>query len=343
MTNLGMLATWFPEAASTHAAQLDGPFMQVMMAALVVLVVFVGLAIAFVMQFKREGQFPLGSVTLRTSLILRVLWVVAAIGMGLLAAGAGFGVFVDRTEAPFASGTIIVTAAQGDWDFAYPNGHVADTLHVATGTPVRLLMGSKDVMHSLSIPAFRLDEGVAPGRLAETWVEPTVPGTYDLKSNIYSGEGFAELRRAVVVHEPADYDAWLAAVSDIFAGRTLEEVGELLYNTQGCAVCHTTNGAALVGPSFLNLYGHEFETESGETIVANDAYIKESILTPNVSVIKGFQPVMTPFAGILDDKKIEAITAFLKTLSDRGGAPEGAVDETAVDTPVTTETQQEGN
>jgi cytochrome c oxidase subunit II len=328
------LAAWFPQAASTHAEQVDGPFFGMMMAALVALIVFVGLALVFVTQFKRKDQFELGTVTLRTSIILRSLWVIAALAMGLLALGAGFWGFVDQTEAPFASSTVIVTARQGDWDFAYSTGHVADSLHVAVNRPVKLILGSGDVMHSLSIPAFRLNQGIVPGNVTEAWFAATDTGTFDLQSNIYSGEGFTELRAAVVVHDAAGFDAWTAASTDIFIGRTMEEVGEFLYNTQGCAVCHTTTGVTLVGPSFKDVYGNQFETAEGTTITADDAYIKESILTPNVSVIKGFQPVMTPYAGILDDKKIEAITAWLKTLSDKGTEAAGSAE---------TETQQEGN
>ena len=256
MISAPFLATWFPQAASTGAEHVDGPFLGVMMAALVALIVFVGLALVFVTQFKRKDQFQMGSVTLRTSLILRSLWVVAALGMGLMALGAGFWEFVGRTEAPFAASTVIVTARQGDWDFAYSTGHVADTLHVAVDRPVKLILGSGDVMHSLSIPAFRLNQGIVPGHVTETWFEATEPGLYDLQSNIYSGEGYADLKTAVVVHTPAEFNAWTAAATDIFIGRTMEEVGEFLYTTQGCAVCHTTTGAQLVGPSFKNVYGH---------------------------------------------------------------------------------------
>lgn len=340
MSSLAFIATWFPDAASTHAALLDGPFFGIMMAALAVLVVFVGLALVYVAQFRHGEPTVDGHPLIGSSLAWRGLWVLGGIVLGLLAAGAGFGVFVDRTEAPFAAETVIVTAEQGNWDFAYPNGHVADTLHVAAGKPIQLLMGSADVQHSLTVPAFRLNEGIVPGRMNSTWFEATLPGTYDLHSNIYSGAGFDSLRTAVVVHEPADFDAWMAAVADIFAGRTMAEVGELLYNTQGCKTCHTLDGSKLVGPSFLNVYGHELEAESGEILVADDAYIKESILTPKAVVVKGYQPVMTPYAGILDDREIEAITAFLKTLSDRGGVEEAAA---ATGENAAPETQQEGN
>jgi cytochrome c oxidase subunit 2 len=126
----------------------------------------------------------------------------------------------------------------------------------------------------------------------------------------------------MIALETPEFEKWLADVSDIFVGRTLPEVGELLYNRLGCKACHTIDGSKLVGPSFKNMYGYEFDTVEGVRITVDDAYVKESILTPNVSVIAGYQPVMTPYAGLVDDREIEAITAWLKTLSDRGGVSE---------------------
>jgi cytochrome c oxidase subunit 2 len=132
----------------------------------------------------------------------------------------------------------------------------------------------------------------------------------------------------------------LATISDIFIGRTLPEVGELLYNRLGCKACHTTNGAKLVGPSFKDLYGFGFDTVQGVRITVDDAYVRESILTPNVSVVAGYQPVMTPFAGLVTDREIEAITAWLKTLSSKGGVEETVP---APDTEPGVQTGQEEN
>jgi cytochrome c oxidase subunit 2 len=227
-----------------------------------------------------------------------------------------------------------VTARQWSWDFTYPNGHVADTLHVATGQPVRLNLRSEDVEHALSIPAVRVNQAVQPGREATAWFEATEPGTFPLQAGLFNGDSLTAMNSALVVHESAEFQKWLESVSDIFQGRTLVEVGELLYNRQGCAVCHTTDGTPRVGPTFLNMYGYEFDTVEGTRVTVDDAYVKESILYPNVSVIAGYQPVMTAYEGILDDRDIEAITAWLKSISDRGGDPEAAsapADTTAVE------------
>jgi cytochrome c oxidase subunit 2 len=166
-----------------------------------------------------------------------------------------------------------------------------------------------------------LNEPVIPGRTAQAWFTASTPGTFDLRSGIYGGDGYQDMRTAVVAHAPADFEAWMQRVTDIFAGRTMEQAGELLYSTKGCLACHSKDGSKLVGPSFKDMYGFEFDTREGVRITVDDAYVKQSILTPNVSVVAGFEPVMTPFEGKITDKEIEAITAWLKTLSSKGGVP----------------------
>lgn len=334
MIGSAILATWFPEAASTHAPDVDGPFYWIYILAVLALFLIAGLALTFMRVYKRQDPDAKGARGGSPNPVLLGLWVLAALGLAVFAFVAGFPGFIDQTVAPYGSYGIDVTARQWDWDFTYPNGHVADTLHVAADRPVSLTLKSEDVEHGLAIPAVRLNSVARPGFEGHSWFEATEPGTYDLRGSLFNGDSLTAMNSALVVHSQADFDAWLESVSDIFQGRTLVEVGELLYNRQGCAVCHTTNGAPLVGPTFQNLYGYEFDTVEGVRVTADDAYIKESILTPNASVVAGYQPVMTPYAGILDDREIEAITAWLRSLSDRGGTPEEAAapaDTTAVE------------
>ena len=327
------LSSWFPEAASTHAENVDTAFFGLYVAAIFVVVLVVGLAVTYIRLFLRKDEAAKGAPAGRPSWWLQGVWVLGAIGLALFAMATGFGGFLDQTVPPVGAYTVDVTARQGDWDFTYPNGYVADTLHVAKGRPVKLTLHSADVAHALSVPALRLSAGILPDRQTEAWFETTVADTFPLQSAVFSGAGYDAMQSALVSHEPADFEQWLMTVSDIFAGRTLAEVGELLYTRQGCKACHSTDGSRLVGPSFQELYGHSFDTAEGVQITADDAYIRESILTPNASVIAGYEPVMTPYAGKITDKEIEAITAWLKTLSSLGG---DAADEA-------TATEQEGN
>jgi len=333
-------STWFPEAASTHAQNVDGLFFGIYVAAVFALFLFAGLALVYFYLFRRQGEDQKGQQGGRLNPVLLGLWLLGALGLGLFAYIGGIPGFVDQAVAPYDAYRIHATARQGDWDFAYPNGHVADTLMVAVGRPVHLTLVSEDVSHSLAIPALRVNQAIVPGRNTDAWFEATKPGTFRLQSNIYSGAGFDSMATSFIALESQEFEKWLADVSDIFIGRTLPEVGEILYNRLGCKACHTIDGTQLVGPSFKDVYGFEFDTVEGVRVTVDDAYIKESILTPNVSVIAGFQPVMTPYAGLVDDREIEAITAWLRTLSSKGG-----LDEEAAAAPAETEdaTGQEEN
>ena len=319
-----ILATWFPDAASTHAAGVDGPFYWIYIAAVLALFLFAGLGGTYLWIFRRQDRNQLGAVTGPLNPIFLGLWVLGALGLAVFAFVVGFPGFIDQTVAPQGAYSIDVTARQWGWDFTYPNGHVADTLHVATGKPIHLTLNTEDVEHGISIPAMRVNQAIVPGSRSDAWFEATAAGSYKLHGSIFSGDGFTDMNSALVVHEPADFTTWLEGVSDIFQGRTYEEVGEILYTRLGCMACHTTTGHKLVGPTFLDMYGFEFDTVEGKRILVDDAYIRESILTPNVSVIAGYQPVMTPFEGLVTDQEIEAITAWLKTLSSKGGVEAGA-------------------
>jgi cytochrome c oxidase subunit 2 len=315
------ISSWLPQAASSQAPGVDGAFYGVYVAGAFAVILVTGLAVAFVRQFRRQRDDQQGAPGGRANPLLQGLWVAAAVGIAVYAFAAGLPGFLDARSAPWLSYRVAVVAHRDGYQFTYPNGHIADTLHVATGRPVRLDATTADVIHSLQAPALRLNEPVIPGRTAQAWFTASTPGTFDLRSGIYGGDGYQDMRTAVVAHAPADFEAWMQRVTDIFAGRTMEQAGELLYSTKGCLACHSKDGSKLVGPSFKDMYGFEFDTREGVRITVDDAYVKQSILTPNVSVVAGFEPVMTPFEGKITDKEIEAITAWLKTLSSKGGVP----------------------
>ncbi len=311
----GKMSAWLPADASYQAAEMDSAFFGIYLAAAFAVVVVAGLAIVFIQQNRRRSEDQVAAPTGKTNLLFQALWVVAALGLAIFTFNLDFIGYLDRMVAPGDAIQIDVTARQWDYDFTYPNGYVADTLHVAIDQPIQLNMISEDVVHSLTVPALRLHQAVLPGQTTSTWFKADRPGEYNLRSNIYSGEGYPGMQTQLVTHTKADYEAWMATASDIFTGKTMEEVGELLYNRHACKACHSLDGSKLVGPTFKDLYGNTFDTREGVQIVADDAYIKESILTPNVSVIAGYEPVMTPYAGKIDDREIEAITAWLKSMS----------------------------
>ena len=324
--------TWLPEPAAGGAAAVDQPFLGLYLAGVLVVVLVTGLAVTWIRLNRRRDESARGAAAGRPNPALLGAWVLAAVALAGWAFTAGFGGFLDRSVAPFGAYDIQVSARQWAWSFTYPNGWTADTLHVPTDRPVRLTLASEDVIHGLSVPALRLNQAVLPGRPAETWFEASVADTFDLRSDIYSGDGFGDMRTVLIAQDQAAFDAWLTRVSDIFAGRTYEQVGELLYTSKGCVACHSLDGSKRVGPSFKDVYGHEVELRDGTTVLVDDAYVRQSILDPNASVVAGYEPVMTPYAGQISDREIEAVTAWLKTMSGQGdGTAAASTDTTGAD------------
>jgi cytochrome c oxidase subunit 2 len=331
---VGRAGTWLPEAAAAGAAEVDRPFLGLYLVSAFAVVLVTGLALTYVLQYRRRDDAARGGAGGRPNPALLGVWLLAALGLAAWTFVSGFGGFLDRSVPPYGAYAIDVTARQWNYDFVYPNGYVADTLHVAVGQPIQLNLTSEDVVHGLSVPALRVNTAILPGRISRTWFEAIAADTFTLRSDIYSGDGYSDMSTVLISQSQADFDAWLTRVSDIFSGRTYEEVGELLYTRKGCVACHSTDGSKRVGPSFKELYGHEFETRDGRRITADDAYIRESILEPNASVVAGYEPVMTPYAGQITDREIEAITAWIKTMSSLGGSA-------AADTTQTPETAEE--
>lgn len=91
--------------------------------------------------------------------------------------------------------------------------------------------------------------------------------------------------------------------------------GEDIAADTGCMACHSTDGTELVGPTWLGLSGSDRELESGETVVADDDYLEESIVDPASQIVKGFQPVMPETYGDqLSSDEISSLIEYINSL-----------------------------
>jgi len=180
-------------------------------------------------------------------------------------------------------------------------------LHVPLGRPVRLLMASQDVIHSFYVPAFRVKQDVVPGRYTTLWFQPSRVGTYHLFCAEYCGNQHSGMIGSVTVMEPADYEAWLA-------GTTADEppavAGERLFSHFGCATCHGQRG-----PTLANVYGQPRPLQGGGSVVADEAYLRESILYSTEKLVEGFQPIMPSYRGQISEEQLMQIVAYIKSLA----------------------------
>lgn len=211
---------------------------------------------------------------------------------------------------------IKVKAQQFVWTFEYPDyGIISKELHLPVNKQVVLKMESADVIHSFWVPEFRVKQDVVPGRVTEYRITPTLIGNYKVRCSELCGASHAYMESPVIVDSQDTYTAWISDQSAIAAeaAKTPEGQGKLLTVRNGCIGCHSVDGAKMTGPTWFKLYGSTVELADGTTVVADDAYISESILNSKAKEVAGFSPtVMPPYA--LTDEEISNIIAYFKTL-----------------------------
>ena len=211
---------------------------------------------------------------------------------------------------------IHVIGKQWMWKIQHPQGkREINELHLPEGAPIKLLMTSQDVIHSFYIPAFRVKQDVLPGRYTAMWMVPNKPGVYHLFCTQYCGTGHAQMSGKVVVLSKADYQKWLTS-GEQSESPVME--GARLFRQFGCSGCHA--GSRVVrAPDLAGLYGSVVPLEGGKTTVADEQYLRDSILLPNSQIVAGYEPVMPSFQGRISEDQLMALIAYLKSLGAEGG------------------------
>lgn len=305
---------WMPPASSSGAAQTDAVFYFIYWVSVFFFILIVALMVLFVIRYRRrtEGQAATSAVTHNTA--LEVTWSAIPLVLVVVMFYMGFRGYMDLANPPQGALDIRVLAYKWAWVFTYPNGHSDSELHVPVDTPVRLILESNDVIHSLYIPAFRIKRDAVPGRYNRTWFEAKEPGEFLLLCAEYCGTKHSDMLARVVVHEPGGYEVWLNEASDPFKTKSFAEVGaDLVFKK--CSSCHSVDGTANIGPSFKDIYEQEHKLEDGSTVIADDNYIRESIFYPQARIVAGYGKEMPSFKGQLKDREITAIIEYIKVLS----------------------------
>jgi cytochrome c oxidase subunit II len=196
------------------------------------------------------------------------------------------------------------------WKIQHPEGQrEINALHVPLGRPIALSMISEDVIHNFSVPAFRMKQDVLPGRYTYQWFQATKAGEYHLFCDQYCGTLHSTMTGRIIVMEPKDFEDWLAQWTA--PPGTMRLSGAELFARMACASCHVSRTAGR-GPSLTGLYGSRVTLSDGRTIVADDDYIRESILKPAAKIVQGYKPIMPSFQNQLDEESINALIAYIK-------------------------------
>lgn len=303
-----------PPAKSTLASETDALFHFINVVSILLLLGITIAIIYFAWKYRRKSDDEVTPAITHNS-AFEVTCSVIPLILVMLVFGWGFTGYMNLKTAPSDAYEIRVVGTSWLWQFRYETGHVsAGELYVPANRPIKLLMSSNDVLHSLYIPDFRVKMDVLPNRISSLWFEASEPGESIIFCTEYCGMSHSDMMATAHVLPEDEFETWLETAGSADDDLEPVELGEQLVQRNACLTCHSTDGSVIQGPSFQGIFGSEREIESGETITADENYIRESILEPNAKVVSGFNPVMPAFAGTLDDRQIEAIIEYLKTL-----------------------------
>jgi len=230
-----------------------------------------------------------------------------------------------------------VTAQQYAWRFDYPEYGITSSseLHLPRGRQVLLKMTSIDVIHSFWVPDLRVKQDAVPGMTTELRITPTDLGEYKVRCAELCGTAHYSMLAPVKVEEPADFEAWVAAnaafsedtpdtASSEGAADTVPsevagaELGADLAQTQGCLGCHSVDGSQIVGPTWLGLYASQVTLEDDTTVVADEDYLRRSIVETNAEIVKGFPASVMPgiYNDTLSQEQVDALVEYIKSLAE---------------------------
>ncbi len=309
----------WPVQASTMASRVDALYIFLLIVTgMMTLLIFICL-IYFAARFRyRPG---VRAEQIEGSTPLEVTWSTIPFVIFMVIFAWGAVVYFKERTSPSDSAEVYVVAKQWMWKLEHAEGQrEINELHVPVGRDVKLIMTSQDVIHSFFIPAFRIKQDVLPGRYTVTWFRATKPGTYHLFCAEYCGTQHSGMVGDIVVQEPAQYETWM---NGGLAG-PLSATGEKIFAELGCGTCHRTDTQGR-GPNLHGVFGKPVQLEDGRTVTADENYLRECILEPGAKRVKGFQPIMPTFQGLVTEEQVNALVAYIKSI----GAAKGEAAKTS--------------
>ena len=291
------------------AGQVDALYLYlVLVSAVMTLLIFVAVAVLAIKYRRRPGVL---AHQIEGSPILETAWSIIPFGVMVTFFIWGAVIFFKERTPPTNATEVYVVAKQWMWKLEHMEGQrEINELHVPVGQNVKLIMTSQDVIHSFFVPAFRLKQDVIPGRYTTLWFKATTAGTYHLFCAEYCGTSHSGMIGNVVVMEPQDYTQWMAGGPSA----PLPEAGKQLFASLGCSTCHRFDIQGR-GPNLQGAFGKPVLLEDGRTVIADENYVRESILNPTAKIVSGFKPVMPTFQGLVSDEQLNALVAYIKSLA----------------------------
>src|SRR5882672_10938240 len=303
----------FPESASTIATRVDLLYFFLLAVSIFFSLLIAGSIVFFAVTYHRRKADSVGEV-LHGGMLLEITWTVIPFLISMVIFVWGASVFFAMSRPPDETMTVYVVGKQWMWKFQHLDGQrEINELHVPVGRAVKLITTSEDVIHDFFVPAFRMKADVIPGRYVSIWFQPTKPGRYHLFCAEYCGTRHSGMIGDVIVMEPSEYQTWLSGGAP---EGSLASTGAKLFADLACNTCHRPDAQGR-GPVLEGLFGKTVQLQGGGTVTVDEAYVRESILTPSAKITGGFQPIMPTFQGLVTEEQLLALIEYVKRRHDR--------------------------
>jgi cytochrome c oxidase subunit II len=315
-----MWRNWIPlwrPGASLHAGDVDLLSVGLLLTSVFATALLFFLLLTFAIRYRTGNHVDRGD-RVQKGWQWEIGWSLATLFVFLLLFAWGTSLFLDLYQAPKGAIPIFVVAKQWMWKAQHEGGQrEINELHVPLNRPARLTMASQDVIHSFFLPEFRLKHDVVPGRYQDLWFEPSRTGVFQLLCSEFCGTDHSQMTGRIVVLEEAEYEQWLARQE---VTGTLAAEGAKLFREFGCSGCHGA-GSKVRAPPLDRLYGKPVPLQDGTFAIADERYIRDSILLPRSQVVAGYEPVMPSFAGRVGEEELIRLVAYIKSLAEEGRGP----------------------
>src|SRR6266568_8074866 len=282
---------FIPESASTLSGDVDALYFYISGVTVFFTMLISLVVIFFVIRYRRRNPFEIPR-PIEGSTKLETLWSVIPL--------------VNAME-------VYVVGKQWMWKFQHSTGQrEINELHIPVGQKIKLIMASEDVIHDVFVPAFRIKADVVPGKYTSEWFEATKPGRYHFFCAEYCGMNHSGMGGWVTVMEPTDFDNWLSGNINSESPAT---AGRQMFESLGCVSCHGANAEGGRGPALLGVFGSKVVLNNNSSVVADEGYLRESVLNPQAKIVTGFGPIMPSFQGQVNEEQLLQLVAYVKSLS----------------------------
>jgi cytochrome c oxidase subunit 2 len=303
----------FPERASAIAGRVDAVFLFELGICAFFTTLICVLILFYAIKYRKGSRADRSNVVVSNP-VLEAVWIAVPLVISLGIFVAATIVYFEMYHAPADAPEVYVVGRQWMWEVYHPGGkREINALHVPLGRPVRVMLTSQDVIHSFYVPSCRIKQDAVPGRYTSLWFQPDRPGTYRLFCAEYCGTKHSGMIGWIHVMDPADYERWLESGPTT---TTLAQAGAQLFRAYGCSGCHGVN-STVRAPLLDGVYGHPVPLEGGSVIIADEKYIRDSILLPASQVVAGYKPVMPTFKGHIGEDELLKIIAYIKALGNK--------------------------